>query len=184
MINNTILAYGPVCGALVRRGKAQGDRCPGLHRFMVSWSGAEGGGISNFKLQMRAAGATLRPGPGLQGSACIPRVCRRQAQYFNVGFHQHVQEHGTAPVKCIEAATGNELWSKDGFGPGNLILVGDKLVVLSDKGELVLAQADPKEYRELGRFQAISGKCWSTPSLADGRLYVRSTKEAACFALP
>ena len=92
--------------------------------------------------------------------------------------------YGKAPVKCVEAATGKEVWSKDGFGPGNLILVGDKLVVLSDKGELVLVEADPKEYHELGRFQAVSGKCWSTPSLANGCLFVRSTKEAACFKLP
>lgn len=26
-------------------------------------------------------------------------------------------------------------------------------------------------------------KCWSTPALSNGRLYVRSTKEGACFAV-
>lgn len=94
------------------------------------------------------------------------------------------KSYGKAPVKCVEAATGKEMWAKDGFGPGNLILVGDKLVVLSDKGEVVLVQADPKQYTELSRFQAVSGKCWGTPSVANGKLYVRSAKEAACFTLP
>ena len=70
-----------------------------------------------------------------------------------------------------------------GFGPGNCILVGDTLVVLSDAGEVVIAAADPSEYRELGRVKAVEGKCWSTPAFSNGRIYVRSTKEAACLTV-
>ena len=36
---------------------------------------------------------------------------------------------------------------------------------------------------ELGRTKAIQGKCWSTPAVSNGRLYVRSTKESACLDL-
>ena len=62
-----------------------------------------------------------------------------------------------------------------------MTLVGDKLVALTDAGQAVLIDPSPAKYTELARFQAVTGKCWSTPTIADGRLYVRSTKEGACY---
>ena len=53
----------------------------------------------------------------------------------------------------------------------------DKLLALSDDGQLVVVAAAPKAYKELARAKVLTGKCWSTPALADGRIYVRSTKE-------
>lgn len=91
------------------------------------------------------------------------------------------KEFGKGAIKCIEVATGKEMWSKDGFGPGGVLLVNGNLLILSDKGELVLAKASPKEYQETARFQAVAGKCWNVPSIANGRIYARSTKEGACF---
>jgi outer membrane protein assembly factor BamB len=41
----------------------------------------------------------------------------------------------------------------------------------------------PEAYKEVVRFKAVAGKCWSTPALSNGRLFVRSTKEGACFDL-
>jgi outer membrane protein assembly factor BamB len=91
------------------------------------------------------------------------------------------KEFGTCPLKCVEVATGKVRWSQEGFGPGGVALAGDTLIVLGDAGQIVLAKAQPSGYRELSQWQAVSGKCWNAPALADGRLYVRSTKEAACF---
>ena len=93
------------------------------------------------------------------------------------------KEFGKGPIKCINIATGEEAWSKEGFGPGGVLLAGDQLVVLGDKGQLVLVEASPKAYAETARFQAIAGKCWNTFSLSNGRAYVRSTKEGACIDL-
>lgn len=93
------------------------------------------------------------------------------------------KQYGDGPVKCVELKTGKEKWSEAGFGPGNLILAGDQLVILGDAGQLVLADATPSGYKERGRFQAVSGKCWSTPALAQGKLFVRSTREGAAFDL-
>lgn len=90
------------------------------------------------------------------------------------------KKYGRAPLQCIDLLTGKEIWSKDGFGPGNCILVGDDLVVLSDAGEVAIVPASPDGYRELARGKVIDGKCWSTPAFADGRIFVRSTEQAAC----
>ena len=62
-------------------------------------------------------------------------------------------------------------------------MVDNQLVALSDAGELVHINPVPGGYQEKGRFQAVSGKCWSTPAFSEGRVYVRSTKEAAAFDL-
>jgi outer membrane protein assembly factor BamB len=54
---------------------------------------------------------------------------------------------------------------------------------LSDAGEVAIVEPSPDGYKELARFKALPGKCWNSPSLSEGRLYVRSTKEGACFDL-
>jgi outer membrane protein assembly factor BamB len=89
-------------------------------------------------------------------------------------------EYGSAPMKCIEMATGIEKWSIKGFGLGGLILVSDKLLVLSDFGDVVMVNPSSDSYQELGRWRAVNGKCWNGPAFSDGRLYVRSTKEGVC----
>jgi outer membrane protein assembly factor BamB len=91
------------------------------------------------------------------------------------------KDFGKGPMKCVELATGKEIWSKAGFGPGGVLLVDGNILALDDRGQLVLVEADPKGYNEKGRFQAIDGKCWNCPSLSNGRIYARSTKEGGCF---
>jgi len=99
--------------------------------------------------------------------------------YYNgyiFGFH-------VAALQCISAETGKKMWTKRGFGKGSLILVGDKLLVLSDKGKIIQVEATGEKYTEQGSFQAIEGKSWTAPSFANGRLYVRNLTEMACFVL-
>ncbi|NNE91255.1 MAG: PQQ-like beta-propeller repeat protein [Verrucomicrobiales bacterium] len=94
------------------------------------------------------------------------------------------KEYGEGPLACVDIRTGKEVWKEGGFGPGNVILTaGGNLVALSDNGELVLAKADPGGYREMARADLLDGKCWSTPALANGKVYIRSTVEGGCFDL-
>jgi outer membrane protein assembly factor BamB len=91
------------------------------------------------------------------------------------------KDYGKGPVKCVELATGNVKWSQPGFGAGQVIMAGDTVVALSDKGEIVQFQPTPEAYKEISRAKVVTGKCWSTPTLANGKLYVHSTKETACI---
>jgi outer membrane protein assembly factor BamB len=93
------------------------------------------------------------------------------------------KEYGTGPVKCVELATGAVKWEQPGFGPGHVIRSANQVLALTDKGELVLFEAKPDAYKELARAKVLTGKCWTTPVLANGRVYVRSTREAACYDL-
>ena len=85
------------------------------------------------------------------------------------------------PLKCVELATGEEKWSKEGFGQGGSILVGQHVVTLAENGELVVVQATPAAYTETARTQAVAGKCWNNPAVSNGRIYARSTKEGVCL---
>ncbi|MCP4849414.1 MAG: PQQ-binding-like beta-propeller repeat protein [Verrucomicrobiaceae bacterium] len=92
------------------------------------------------------------------------------------------KEYANGPLKCIELATGKVKWEQPGYGPGGVCLAGDTLICLGDAGQVTLVQATPEGYQELARMDnAVSGKCWSSPILSDGKIYIRSTVEAACL---
>ncbi len=91
------------------------------------------------------------------------------------------KEYGKGPVKCVKLDTGEVKWTKEGFGPGHVVLMGAEVVALSDAGELVRFAASPAEYKELSRQKVLEGKCWTTPAISNGRIFVRSTKEAAAL---
>jgi outer membrane protein assembly factor BamB len=91
------------------------------------------------------------------------------------------KKYSSGPLKCVELATGKVRWAKDGFGPGNCIIADGHILALADNGQVVLAEVNTERYRELARVKAIKGKCWSTPILSNGRIFIRSTTEAACL---
>lgn len=92
------------------------------------------------------------------------------------------KKYGRAPLQCVELSTGNIRWKQAGFGLGNCIIVGDKIVALSDSGELAIVAATADEYNELLREKILRGKCWSTPAFSDEKIFIRSTEEAACVS--
>jgi outer membrane protein assembly factor BamB len=90
-------------------------------------------------------------------------------------------------MDCAELETGRRRWKKrrrPELGHGQIILVGDKILVISEAGELVLLAADPKKYRELAQVQAIEGITWNNPAISGRYLLVRNGQEVACFELP
>ena len=78
-----------------------------------------------------------------------------------------------ATLKCIDPRNGGVKWSqRTGFG--GVTAVGDTLLVMSERGELIAAKASPQGYTELARAQVIGGKCWTIPTVSNGRIYVRN----------
>jgi hypothetical protein len=84
-------------------------------------------------------------------------------------------------LRCVDLATGAEAWRHDGTGYGGTLLVNGNLLVLCEQGLILLVKPDPTAYTELGRFQAVTGKCWNVPAISGGRIYVRSTTEGAAY---
>jgi outer membrane protein assembly factor BamB len=89
---------------------------------------------------------------------------------------------------CVDAEDGKLKWSHGGFGEkyGTVIAVDKRLLVLSDRGQLVMLAADGEKYSELGRAQ-VCGKTWNHPAYSEAKLYVRegltSGWKLSCFDL-
>lgn len=86
---------------------------------------------------------------------------------------------------CVEVKTGERRWRQGRFGHGQVILLADQglLLATSESGKAILLAANPDKYEELGRFQAVEGKTWNHPVIANGRLFVRNGEEIACYQL-
>jgi outer membrane protein assembly factor BamB len=92
----------------------------------------------------------------------------------------------SANLHCIEAKTGKELWKKEKIGTyhASLMRTGeDKLLMLTDGGELVLVEPNSKEYRPLARAKVSGPETWAHPALANGRLYIRDKTGLICLQL-
>ena len=87
-------------------------------------------------------------------------------------------------LQCIETATGRVRWKKGRYGHGQILLVGNKIIVLAENGTVHLVAANPKRHEELGEFKAIEGTSWNNVCLYGPYLLVRNSQEAACFKLP
>jgi len=87
-------------------------------------------------------------------------------------------------LRCLYLPTGEVKWVSKDPTFGSLILADGKLILLSDKGELLLAEASPVEFKPLVRAKVLSGVCWTAPALANGQLYVRNARgELHCLQL-
>jgi outer membrane protein assembly factor BamB len=98
------------------------------------------------------------------------------------GFHGR-QEAG-ASFRCVDLQAQKVNWDKPRFGCGAMVRAGDKLIVLTERGELLLVEATPRAYRELARAQIFEATpCRAQIALSEGRLYARDQKTLKCFAL-
>ena len=88
------------------------------------------------------------------------------------GYHGR-QEFG--PVfRAVNLQTGKVLWSTDRFGAGSVTLAGNRLLIIRETGELMLAAASPKSFQPIAKAQILPPTVRAYPALADGVLYVRN----------
>jgi outer membrane protein assembly factor BamB len=89
--------------------------------------------------------------------------------------------YGLGPAKnliCVELETGKIVWSKEGYFGGSsdayasFLVIGTHILISTDAGQLVLIEANPQRFEELGHAQ-VCGKNWCSPAYSNGRLYIR-----------
>jgi outer membrane protein assembly factor BamB len=97
------------------------------------------------------------------------------------GFHGR-QEYGQS-FRAVEAKTGKVVWSEERFGAGTVTLVGDRLLVLRERGELLIAPASPGGFRPLARAAVIGATVRAYPAIANGLVYVRNDNTLLCLDL-
>jgi outer membrane protein assembly factor BamB len=104
-------------------------------------------------------------------------------------------------LRCLRLSDGKRLWQTleptcGGTQPqrwANAFLVerGDRFLLFSEKGDLIIARLDPSGYHEIDRAHVLepTGKAmqrrvlWSHPAFANRCLYARNDKEIVCVSL-
>jgi outer membrane protein assembly factor BamB len=88
-------------------------------------------------------------------------------------------------LTCMNLKTGDVAWKQQGMGCGSLMIADGKLLILTEKGVLVLAKATPAGYEELARSNFLTGRCWTIPVLFEKRIYGRNaTGKLVCAEIP
>ena len=90
---------------------------------------------------------------------------------------------------CQDFKKGKQVWASKRFGSGSLVCADGRLYCYGEEeGVVVLAGASPKGWKEHGRFtipqqgdKAPSGKHWTRPVVANGRLYLRDQELLFCY---
>jgi len=87
-------------------------------------------------------------------------------------------------LTALDPETGRRMWRGPRYGHGQFILVGDKLLIQSERGPVALVQPTPQGPHELALLPALTDKTWNPPALAGAFLLVRNNREAVCYQLP
>lgn len=118
------------------------------------------------------------------GTPSVKWENKSMANHFNScvllkGFAYGINGNTDQPEKdlrCVELATGQLKWKHEGLGLGSVTSANGKLILLSEKGELIIAEASPETFKPIARAQVLGGKCWTVPVLANGRIYCRNAQ--------
>ena len=88
---------------------------------------------------------------------------------------------------CIEFGTGKVVWKQKSpsRGSASVLYADGNLIFRYDRGEVLLVEATPDEFRVKGRFKPVrgSGPAWSHPVIHNGRLYLRHSDILTCYDL-
>ncbi len=87
-------------------------------------------------------------------------------------------------LECVRLSDGKKQWKNGRYRQGQVLLVDDYLLVTSERGELVLLSANPRDFEEIGKVQVIGDVTWNTAALSGNRFLMRNSDEAACVLLP
>lgn len=102
-------------------------------------------------------------------------------QGFLYGFHGR-QESGQE-LRCVDPTDGSVKWSSGRKAAGEIIAADGMLIVLNEKGELMLVEPSPKEFKIIAQAQILGAGHRSPPALAGGVLYARDKKQLVAVKL-
>ncbi len=109
---------------------------------------------------------------------------RLKAKFTNpVLFDGFVYGLDDGVLVCLDPSNGERRWKGGRYGHGQTLLVGNRLLVQTEDGDIVLVDPSPDAHREIARFTVFAQKTWNPPALAGRFLLVRTDTEAACFEL-
>jgi outer membrane protein assembly factor BamB len=130
-------------------------------------------------------GGALLQIQGNSGKATIRELWknREMSNHFSTSIlhNNHLYGFDEGFLTCLDIATGQPKWQQRGFQKGSLLFADGHLIVLGEQGKLALVEAAPEAYKEKGSVEILRGRCWTMPTLANGKLYLRNQSEMLCL---
>ena len=107
-----------------------------------------------------------------------------QTKFTNVSIHgKLIFGLSDGPLQCVDAETLKIYWRAGRYDNGQIIGVGDELLVLGEMGELTLVDATSAGHHVRGKTQVLQGKTWNNLCLYGDILLVRNDQWAAAYRL-
>ncbi|MFQ5463145.1 MAG: PQQ-binding-like beta-propeller repeat protein [Phycisphaerae bacterium] len=110
------------------------------------------------------------------------RVLRNKFQscIYQDGYLYASDQRG---LKCVRFLSGEAAWSIPRIQHGTLVPAQNHLFLLTEHGELQVAERSPKGFEPTLTAEILSGRCWTVPVISGGRLFARSLERVVCFDL-
>lgn len=156
---------------------------PLAHEGNLFLSAGENHGSVMLSVKPTSAGFQVAEKWESQGAASVIRNEWQTSILLNgylYGFDNVGSAGPVTHLTCVEAATGKRMWREIRFGKGNLLAADGKLFIVTMKGELVVVQATPTQYKELGR-SVVMDRTRQAPALSQGHLFLRDDKNIICL---
>lgn len=106
--------------------------------------------------------------------------CHYATPVYHAGhvYGLHGRQESGMTLRCVDVADGKVTWeASDRLPGGTLILVGDKILLHSEGGELLLFTADSKKFNLLQRSQITRAGHRSHAAFSNGLLYTRDAEK-------
>ncbi len=133
----------------------------------------------------RARGALFQLGDGDPRQIWLNQdlETRMSSAVLHDGHVYCISERAGGQLMCCSLTDGAVAWSERRFARyGTLMIAGDRLIILDEMGDLVIARAAADAYHELARATVLNSRSWIMPVLSGGQIYVKSNKgELVCL---
>jgi len=106
--------------------------------------------------------------------------CHYTTPVYHAGhvYGLHGRQESGMTLRCIDVTDGKIAWeASDRLQGGTMILVGDKLLLHSEAGELWVFSADPKKFNLLQRSQITRAGHRSHDAYSNGLLFARDAEK-------
>ena len=159
---------GKVLWQAPRKGKTATISTPIFHEGHVFVSSAYGVGCNGFKVTHSGGRFSAKE------IYANKTISNHHGGCIRVGDYVYASSSGT--LACVELKTGKEMWRQRSAGKGAILIIDGKIILRAENGPLALVELNPKEYRQISKFdqpERSKAKAWPHPVVSDGVLYVR-----------
>jgi outer membrane protein assembly factor BamB len=98
-------------------------------------------------------------------------------------YGYHGRQEFNPSFRAVDVKTGAVKWSVDRYRAGSVTLVGDRLLIARETGELVLAPASPEAFKPLAQARVLRGTLRALPAVSEGFVYLRNENTLVCLDL-